>query len=699
MGVLWVGSSARLGFRGCALLAAGWLACACAGELPSGEEEEAPATLGQAQSSRGDGLWLPAVLSDRLVLQQGRPIAFWGRARAATRVDVALQRASDGGVVRSGSANAAADGSWKVVLDPLAASFTTYSARIQNEGASVTLEDVLVGEVWLSGGQSNMELPLRYTLEKDSLLAEARYPFLRIFYQEKVSQALARNTSPVPLQDVSQGAWKRAEGAAAVSDCSGIAYSFARALFLYFQKQGQEVPVGVLNTAVGGTPILTWMSREKIQSVPELARHLPGSWATSPSATVAASYKQPTACYNHKVAPLRHLALKGFLWSQGENDAGAGMGPFYRQALQALIEDWRGRWGFQDMPFVLAQLHPSARTCDDPGALDNVAFLREAQLETAQAVPQVIAQAIHDVDLAWDWGNFGNLHPVHPLSKQPVGERLAWAALALGYAKPGEYTGPLYERADIENGRATLWFGHVGDGLVLRGAEPDLRGFALAGRDRVFVPARARITGSRSVEVVSPGVPEPVAVSYAFTLMNQQANLMNSLGFPASPFRTDKERSQLVRVRPKLFYEAEMQAVAAISAGDNARVGSDGAASRGMIEVLEANAPGDFLAYGLTVPFEARFRLVVRAKRGKTLGQFQTWLNGAPLGSVQDLYAETGRFDWLHIVSEVALPKGRSELKFVVTGKNARSSDHDLVFDFIELAPLCPSHPSLFEDF
>ena len=505
-------------------------------------------------------LWLPHSLSDHILFQQAEPIVVWGKAAPHSKILAELSDENSGGAVDRGSVMADADGQWKISLKPRPASFDKYTLKITGDGETRIIHDALVGELWLSGGQSNMAFPVRHMLGGNEIMAAANKDNIRIFYQQIVDPAWRKGIpQATPADDTVNGRWLPAISETNVADCSGVAYSFALALDADLNRDGQHIPVGVINTAVGSTGVETWMSRAAMEGDPLLKARMPTNWN-------AGKWDQATTLFNLKIAPLTRHAVRGFIWYQGENNAsgGAAGAAFYKQALSALIADWRRQWGGQARPFILSQL----AALDDEGKmplykLDSLALLREAQWEVAQTVPLTAAIPIHDLPKTWNIGNFGWEAPVHPLDKKPVGERMALAARALAYGEPLQYQGPVFDHLKISADKIIIHFQHA-QGLQAGGGG-SLLGFAICGADRRFVEAEARIVGE-TVEVANVKIKNPVAVTYAFTAMNHSANLFNVLGLPAYPFRTDKVKSDFLKGCTDLEAAAAIARQAQISA-------------------------------------------------------------------------------------------------------------------------------------
>jgi len=480
---------------------------------------------------------LPALFADHMVLQQGKPAPVWGWAAPGEQVTVRLGD-------RQAAATADASGRWLAQLPPLAAG-GPHELTVQASN-TITRHDVLVGEVWIASGQSNMEWPLRRAANADQEIAQADYPLIRCF---TVTKAVA----PEPQAEC-QGEWVICSPDTA-DDFSAVGYFFVRELH---QRLG--VPVGLINSSWGGTPAESWTSRAALLADPELA-YLVGNWDQAmakytedcllPAAQVrdwlaraeaARTAGQPLpqpppsawpddprrnpwlagGLYNGMIAPLVPYALAGAIWYQGESNAGRAYQ--YRRLFPALIQDWRRAWGQGEFPFLFVQLANFMPARPEPG--DSAwAELREAQLLTL-ALPTTGMAVIIDI---------GDAADIHPANKQDVGRRLALAAQALAYRQRVAYSGPIYRALTVEGDRLRLHFRHTGGKLVARGGP--LQGFAIAGEDRFFVWAQARIEGN-TVVVWSPQVPRPVAVRYAWA-DNPVCNLYHQGGLPASPFRTD----------------------------------------------------------------------------------------------------------------------------------------------------------------
>ena len=473
---------------------------------------------------------LPAIFSDHMVLQRDTPVPVWGWAEPGEVVTVSIA-----GQTKTATTDAA--GKWSVKLDKLSAGGAlTLAVSGKNK---ISVSDVLVGEVWLCSGQSNMHFRMNRVEHSQEEIAAANNPSVRFFsVEEQFAQKPATNVN---------GAWKPVSPATA-AECSAVAYYFARAL-----QQKLNVPIGLVVSSVGGTRIETWMQPKTLATLgaspvllekwknvsPDEFEKIDTAYAEfqkqrdvihpqavkdakapgqpvppAPERPAMRCHDCPGALHNGMIAPLQPFAIRGAVWYQGE--ANSSQAANYEKLQPALIADWRRAWG-DELPFLFVQLPPYKAT---PPAF------REAQFRIWQRTPQTAMAVTTDV---------GDAENIHPTRKQPVGERLALAARALSYGEQLEYSGPVFKSMSVESNRVVVSFAHVGDGLVAKNGS--LKGFTVAGADRKFHDARAVIEHS-TVILTSENVVKPIAVRYGWA-NNPDCNLYNRAGLPASPFRTD----------------------------------------------------------------------------------------------------------------------------------------------------------------
>jgi sialate O-acetylesterase len=454
-----------------------------------------------------------------MVVQRDQPVHIWGRAHYGEKVVVRFR-----GETRETAADGV--GRWSVHFSPRAAG-GPFDVRIEASNA-IVLRDVLVGDVWLAAGQSNMEWPVRWAANPDAEIARSRHPGVRLF------RAMHR-VSDYPYEDTWGKTWADC-GPESAADFSAVGYHFGRML-----QDHVKVPVGVIQTAWGGTPIDAWTNLRAITADPALLPSL-AEWArmmekhsmdqlryqralrewkarrdgSEEPGKPHGPFWKPGGIYNAMVAPLTQYPIRGVIWYQGESNTPPERAPIYGRLFQTMIQDWRRAWG-SDFPFLFVQLANYNATPDSMWP-----ELREAQRQALSLEKTAMAVAI----------DIGEPDDIHPKNKQEVARRLWLAARAVAYGEQLEHMGPLLRQAARQGASVRLWFDHASG---LNAQHGILKGFEVAGATGEFVPAKARIDGA-TVIVSSPGVPEPARVRYAWK-DNPECNLYNSAGLPASPFR------------------------------------------------------------------------------------------------------------------------------------------------------------------
>jgi sialate O-acetylesterase len=445
----------------------------------------------------GADVKLPALIGSNMVLQQGMPARVWGTAEPGERVVVRIRN-------QEKAATAGEKGAWQVMLDPLGAG-GPFEMTIQGKNR-ITLRNVMAGEVWVCSGQSNMYWPAGFSANAQQEVAEATWPQVRLFsVQAKPERDPQRET---------QGQWVECSPKT-VGGFSGVAYFFGRQL-----HKALGVPVGLIHSSVGGTAAEAWTSMVGLTSDPDF-KEIVARWSSAPAKP---DWQTPTQLYNGMIAPLTQYGIRGAIWYQGESNAGRAYQ--YRKLFPAMITDWRRAWRQGDFPFLFVQLANFTDLQKDPSAPSDWAELREAQLMTL-ALPHTAMAVAMDI---------GEANDIHPKNKQEVGWRLTQAALGTVYGRKVPYSGPIYESMAVEGGKIRLRFKHT-DGGLKADFFGKLRGFAIAGADKQFAWAEAKIDGD-TVLAWSDKVPSPVAVRYAWA-NNLACTLYNGAGLPASPFRTD----------------------------------------------------------------------------------------------------------------------------------------------------------------
>ncbi len=517
---------------------------------------------------------LPGIFGDHMVMQAGHKTPVWGTAAPGETIKVKLGKAH-------AKSKANANGDWRVNLNTDKAGAGPLTMTVSGTN-TITLSDVLVGDVWVASGQSNMQFQLDHASTGAAAIKAGNQPLIRLFTVPLTPSA--KPLSNITAEEGFKGKWLVCTPESLAQGFSAVGYFFGRDIQKFTGR-----PVGLINSSEGGTPAEAWTSYEGLQSSPQLASYaeahkklLEGydaalaaypqtlqefqqahdawltkdkpeydaamaKWNSDREAAIAAGRQSPprpvlipapkkpdlsggighpTALYNGMIAPIIPYGIKGVIWYQGESNAGKGIE--YRNLFRALIQSWRDKWGEGDFPFLFVQL---------PDFQLSWALLREAQLDALSLQNTGMAVTI-------DAGLIKNLHPPF---KEVVADRLALVAAHVAYGKDVEYSGPLYKSMRVENGTIRILFDHA-EGLRAEKApvsDPDMADvpagklvtFTIAGADKHWQPAEAKIEGD-SVVVSSPNVKEPVAVRFGWD-PPPICNLYNKAGLPASPFRTD----------------------------------------------------------------------------------------------------------------------------------------------------------------
>ncbi|MCK5272711.1 MAG: hypothetical protein KAJ52_09030 [Sedimentisphaerales bacterium] len=477
---------------------------------------------------------LPAIISDNMVLQQGPGAPLWGWADPGEKVTVSGNWQS-----KPWRTTADSNGKWQVRIDS-PKNGGPYVITVTGEN-TITIKNVICGEVWVCSGQSNMGMRVGGTNNSKQEIAAADYPDIRLF-------AVARKVADQP-QDDCRGRWSICSPET-IAGFSATAYFFGREL-----HQKLHVPVGLIGASWGGSPVGAWTRHQILEAdqdfVPIIERYKQAvidypenmekykqqleQWKEDVEKAKAEEEKpprqprtpfgpghrnSPAGLYNGMIVPLIPLAIRGVIWYQGE--ANTRRAWQYRKLFPAMIRSWRQDWGRGDFPFLYAQIAPfqgygkGGRVCPE---------LQEAQ-SMALSLPNTGMAVTTDI---------GNIEDIHPRNKQDVGKRLALWAFSKAYGQSLVYSGPLYKSMQVEGDKIRLFFDHVAGGLVARGGP--LTFFTIAGEDEQFVPAQAVIDGE-TIVVSSDQVPTPVAVRFAW-INEAEPNLFNKAALPASPFRTD----------------------------------------------------------------------------------------------------------------------------------------------------------------
>ncbi|MEA4888083.1 MAG: sialate O-acetylesterase [Clostridiaceae bacterium] len=501
-------------------------------------------------------LWLPSFYASGMILQQQVPFHLHGQAEPGCEVRIQLERVpfdgrsyspldSQYGLLLDEKTTCDEQGRFSLDLPAFDASFDPFTLTIKSGKTNIVFQDVLFGEVWVAAGQSNMHMPVAAVHGAEQIHALANLFYVRVLKQSETGLGKENpHYGFAPLDDLQDSRWLRGDQPEAMEQVSAIGFSFAREVHLELR-----IPVGLIETALGGTYIHSWISRPSIDSQELLRRHVQdiGFYREEKDWDLSASWEtaqhQPAALYNNKVAPLRGLAARGILWYQGESDY--QYPEYYQTALQTLVRDWNQIFQPADkrgLGFLYIQLAPyfyGHRRFEQLAEFNEMlAAVRHNLLGPAALVP-IYDLPLTYVDAPADWR-----HPIHPSVKLPIGQRLKTIAMGLLYQRKGPLTAPECSDIEVVGNKMLLSFSNIGEGLRLTGDDTRLRGFALCGPDRIFHEAQARILYGVRVLVWHEQIADPCAVTYAYADMNQTANLISRDQLPVVPFRSDKAPSR-----------------------------------------------------------------------------------------------------------------------------------------------------------
>jgi sialate O-acetylesterase len=493
-------------------------------------------------------LSVPHFFSDHMVLQRERPAAIWGKATPGTEIKITFKD-------QSATTQTGADGKWRTQIQTGPADATGATLTITTGTDKIQIADVLVGEVWFASGQSNMFYTMNRSPEYAGLIAESKHPALRMFNAPLVTAA--------ENQDDIEGTWQTTTSET-TPGFSAVAFFFARKLHLEL-----GIPVGVIKSAWGGKPVETFTSREALNTLPATKALVDATlkdaasydqakadtayatkleqWKSTMAAVKGKSPEErkrlpkkpdapkpplltegkPGVLFASMIHPFAGYTMRGAIWYQGEGNAKAGAVP-YDQTLPLMINDWRKRWN-DEFSFYYVQLASYHAPSTAPGTPDSWALTQDRMRLVLNTTPKTGMAITNDV---------GEANDIHPKNKKDPGERLARWALAKDYGQSLTYSGPLFKTSQTRDKAIRVTFDQCGTGLKSRDGSP-LKRFEIAGSDKTWHWADAKIDGTDSVLVSSPQVPQPAAVRYAWAANTEGANLVNSEDLPTSVFRTD----------------------------------------------------------------------------------------------------------------------------------------------------------------
>ena len=448
---------------------------------------------------------LPAIVSSNMVLQRNTTVVLWGWADAKEKISIEVSWLDEPLSVRADK-----EGNWRVEVKTTS-SKEAQTITVKSADSDIFMDNILFGEVWLCSGQSNMQQPIKGyngqpTFHSVEAIANASNPNLRLFTVDRVG-------SLTPVKDVEKySAWQEASQGN-VADFSAVAYFFGQQL-----QKILDVPVGMIHTSWGGSSVQAWISKEVISEYQELD-------LADVDITQGTNHI-PTALYNAMIHPIVPYTIQGALWYQGESNR---LKPeAYKELFPAMVKDWRARWGIGDFPFYFVQIAPYwYNDLEAFSTADNSAFIRETQLMCADLIPNSGMAVTMDI---------GDKYCIHPPKKKEVADRLLYNALNQTYGfETVDGKSPVYESMEVKESEILLKFKNAESGIYTYN---ELSGFEIAGNDKIFYPADAKIVDRQNVLVKSEKVPLPVAVRYAWSNW-VEGTLFDANLLPASSFRTD----------------------------------------------------------------------------------------------------------------------------------------------------------------
>ena len=482
---------------------------------------------------------LPDIFTENMVLQRNAPIHFWGKGNPNTKVEIKFLN-------KTRETTVSGDSTWNIYFEKKKATKVAQKLQISHGLEKIVLQNILIGDVWLCLGQSNMEWPMENEIYFNEEMKNSDLPKLRFFnptYSGKNLFGKSFNDSIMERlneENFYNGRWEYSSEKS-IRTMSAVGYYFGKHVM-----ESEKVPIGVINLSIGGAPIETFISPDIFRRLPSFKSKVQGNWLTNESLPIWVRERgyqnvgdsigvvndnmgpnhafKPGFAFTSGILPILPMPIKGIIWYQGESNSARGHA--YREVFPLMIETWRRDWKQGDFSFYWVQLADFMGEDEDPKD-DNWPELREAQTMTLDKLPNVGQAVIIDV---------GEGRDIHPRNKHDVGNRLARWALARHYQKKGMvYSGPLYKAMKVEGGRIRLAFAHS-DGLKSRDGQ-DLNEFKIAGSDGQFVDAKAKIEG-KFVLVSAESIKSPTQVRFGWHKV-ANPNLVNKALLPASPFQTN----------------------------------------------------------------------------------------------------------------------------------------------------------------
>ncbi|WP_300727213.1 sialate O-acetylesterase [uncultured Bacteroides sp.] len=451
---------------------------------------------------------LPSLICDNMVIQQKTDVKLWGKANPGSEVSITPSWNN-----RTFTCKADNDGNWLIKIASPEGGFTPYEITF-DDGERTTIKNVLAGEVWLASGQSNMEMPLKgfpgccVKNGVDEAIAASDIKSVRMFNVPK-KQSYEPETE-------CEGRWMTTENPIDVMEFSATAWYYALSV-----SRALHLPVGIVNCSYGGASVESWTNKELLETYPDISLKKDDIENMTP-------WERPMLMYNAMFCPVKNYTVKGIIWYQGE--ANVGRHETYAQRLANMVELWRKEMGLGEIPFYYVEIAPYSY--DEPRQHEKSAYLREAQFKAQSLIPNSAMVCTNDLVEPFE------LHNIHPRDKRTVGNRLSYLALNLTYGmKQIVCFGPQYKSVEFEGDTAYVSFDRLDMGIC---RNYDIRGFEVAGEDRVFYPADNVWLRWQTNHIVvsSKQVPKPVAVRYCFHDF-QPGTMIGGNELPLVPFRTD----------------------------------------------------------------------------------------------------------------------------------------------------------------